>query len=184
MKIRKRVFILFLCAFILLPSLAPILSYVLPMIVHAEEYKKNDEDKDSGITYYIVEGKDVDKLFDFTLGDLLGGDAVNWVFSFKTYTVIGKTDKDYHMYFNTPNLQSIVKNNITKIIDDGYTDDTYDVNETEWIVDVGKKTKGSEISYDNENVISKYGFAIPSYTYMGEYPKVTMSTAGIVPSSF
>ena len=195
MKIKfKQILALFLCIVIILPSLAnviPFISQLFPTIVYADDYEKNDTDEDGGITYYIVEGEDVDDLFDFTIKDALSGqEAVDWLFSFRTYTVIGKTDDgQYHYYFNTPNLQSIAKNSVIKNIDDGYTDDTFNVNDDEWIVDVGKhgKTDSNEdfiVGWDEDNVIVKYGFKIPSYTYMGEYPKITMSTAGVVPKKW
>lgn len=147
--------------------------------IYAEDYVKNDSDED-GVYYYIIEGKDVDSLFDFSVYDV--GDTVQWVQQFKTFTVI-KAEKDdsgndqYTLYFNTPNLQSIVKNTITSNITDGYTDHTYNVNETKRLVDVGS-------SATNKDAIATYGFKIPCYTYMGEYPKATMSVAGITPSGF
>lgn len=156
-----------ICVITLLSSISP---------AFAEDYVKNDSDGDAN--YYIIEGKDVDTLFDFGLYDV--GDIVDWIFQFKTFTVIKKyTDRDgnlqYKMYFNTPNLQSILKNRVISLVDDGYTDDTYDVDDTEWVVDVG-------LDAPDENVITKYGFQVPSYTYMGEYPKEVMSTAGILPN--
>lgn len=146
--------------------------------VYASDYVKSDDD--DGIEYYIVEGEDVDKLFDFSVGDI--GDIVPWMLTFKTYTVIkhdvdDNGDDEYTCYFNTPNLQSIVKNEIISNINDGYTDDAYDVNETQWLVSVGKKS-------DNVNAITKYGFNIANYTYMGEYPKETMTVAGVLPQSW
>lgn len=143
---------------------------------YAESYVENDKSGDA--TYYIISGKDVDELFDFGISDV--DNIVSWMFQFKTYTVIKKyTDVDgstqYKMYFNTPNLQSIVKNRVISLINDGYTDDTYKIEDTEWVVPVGTNAT-------TETVFSKYGFAVPSYTYMGEYPKEVMSTAGILPS--
>lgn len=142
----------------------------------AKDYVPDDTSGD--FTYYIVDGKDVDDLFDFTIYDI--PNILDWVKDFKTFTVIKKypdqnNNTKYKMYFNTPNLQSIVKNSVIGNISDGYTDDTYNVNETEWLVDVGPDTP-------EENAITKYGFKIPSYVYWGEYPKEVMSPAGIVPS--
>lgn len=150
-----------------------LLSSICPAV--AEDYVMNDQGDDA--TYYIIDGKDVDDLFDFSIYDV--DEIVNWIFQFKSYTVIKKYtdngDTVYKMYFNTPNLQSILKNRVISLVNDGYTDDTYIVDDTEWVVDVG-------LDAPSENVITKYGFNVPSYTYMGEYPKVIMSTAGILPS--
>ena len=149
-------------------------------VVNAEDYVSSSSSNDS--TYYIIEGKSVDKLFDFSIADV--PNIVSWVFNFKTYTVIKKYEEKndqnnnetvYKMYFNTPNLQAILKNKVVSLVSDGYTDDTYKVADTEWLVPVGDNA-------ESENVITKYGFAIPSYTYMGEYPKEVMSVAGVLPS--
>lgn len=151
-------------------------------IVYADNYVK--EDSDDGYAYYIVDGKSVKALFNFSIGkDVIGNKVMDWLFNFKSFTVIKEhTNKDtgeleYKVYFNTPNLQSIVKNEVISIVADGYTENTYDVNETEWAVPVGNNA-------DNVNAYTKYGFAIPNYTYMGEYPKEVMSIAGIVPKGF
>ena len=155
-----------ICAITILSSFSP---------AFADDYVVSDSGDDA--TYYIIEGKDVDSLFDFTIYDI--DNIVSWMFQFKTYTVIKKYEADgetlYKCYFNTPNLQSIVKNRVISLVDDGYTDDTYKIEDTEWVVKVGKNAT-------TENVITKYGFQVPSYTYMGEYPKEVMSTAGILPS--
>lgn len=144
--------------------------------VHAKDYVKSDSS--GGCDYYIIDGEEVKDLFDFGISSV--PNILDWILDFKSYTVIKDYDDSdgnqrYKCYFNTPNLQSIVKNSVISKISDGYTDDTYDVNENEWIVPVGKNAT-------SENAITKYGFKIPSYTYMGEYPKEVMSPAGIVPS--
>lgn len=155
-----------ICVITILSSFSP---------AFADDYVPSDSGDDA--TYYIIEGKDVDSLFDFGIYDV--DEIVSWIFQFKTYTVIKEYTVDgsteYKMYFNTPNLQSILKNRVTSMVSDGYTDDTYKVEDTEWVVKVGNNA-------DSENVITKYGFDVPSYTYFGEYPKEVMSTAGILPS--
>ena len=142
----------------------------------AANYAKSD-DKD-GAAYYVIEGKSVEKLFDFSIYDI--PDVLDWVLQFKTYTVIkdytsSDGEQTYKCYFNTPNVQSIIKNQVTSVVDDGYTDDAYNVDDTEWIVPVGSNAKKT-------NAITRYGFNIPNYTYMGEYPKEVMTPAGIIPS--
>lgn len=144
------------------------------------EYEQQSTDGSGGI-YYIAEGGDMEKLFDFRITDI--PNILSWVFDFKTFTVLKKyKDKNLNRYvikgyWNTPNLQMLAKNILTADISDGYTDETYDVNETEWIVKVGKNA--SKI-----NAITKYGFKLPNYTYYGEYPKEYMSIQNIVPSGF
>jgi len=163
------------------------------LTVHADDYKKYDssddkENKDTA-TYYIIEGEDFNSLFDFTLKDVKN--VYDWVWNFRTYTVIKKVDaKDgtyYKAYFNTPNLQHLVKNNVTSMVAQGYTDETYNVDLTEWIVDVGEAGTDpitGEKNPNKINAITRYGFQIPSYEYKGEYPQEIMTVAGIVPTGF
>ena len=158
------------------------LLYCLPTTVYAEDKSYIKDSNSDSYTYYIVDGKSVNKLFDFGIKEIIGGKVLDWLFNFRSFTVIKEfTDDngelDYKVYFNTPNLQSIVKNQVISAINDGYTDSTYDVNETEWLVPVGPDV-------DKENAITKYGFAIPNYTYMGEYPKEVMTVAHILPTNF
>ena len=129
------------------------LLYSMPTTVFADDtnaYVKDDSS--DSFTYYIVDGKSVSKLFDFGISDAINGvKAVNWLLNFRSFTVIKEFTNDegkneYKVYFNTPNLQSIVKNQVISAINDGYTDSTYDVNETEWLVDVGPDA-------DKENAI-------------------------------
>ena len=146
-----------------------------------DKYDSTDDDgQDNAATYYIIEGEDFAALWDFGLGDY--DNLLNWIWDFRTYTVIKKYTNDegevvYRGYFNTPNLQHLAKNYVTSLLADGYTDDTYDVNETEWLVNVGADAP-------SVNVITKYGFDVPSYSYNGEYPKEIMTVAGVIPTSF
>ncbi len=149
--------------------------------VYAKEYEKSGETKDGDktATYYILKGKSYDKLFDLKITDIKSGqDMINWVFNFKSFTVIKKwKDKDgktyYKGYFNAPNLQMQVKNGVMADAADGFTDGAYKVEDTEWLVKVGSHA-------NTENAITRYGFSIPSYYYMGEYPNTQMSTANLV----
>ena len=164
---------------VVLISLIIVVSPLVPSFtVRADDYKKSDTDNDSGSTYYIVDGQSVDNLFNFTISDV--ENLFDWIWSFKTFTVIKEMpDGTYKCYFNTPNLQQFAKNQVAQLVPDGYTDNTYDVNQTQWLVDVGAGDNGTTLT---ENAITKYGFNIPSYTYLGEYPKETLSVAGIIPS--
>ena len=182
-EIAKRLIALFLCLFIVLPSLGDVLSIavsLMPKVVtYASDYVENDKDKDMGVTYYTVDGTAVKNLFDFKLKTVFEKTAaLNWALTFKTFTVIAKTNTgDYTFYFNTPNLQHLLKNHVIDIIEDGYSGQTYDIYENEKLIKVGSHAK-------EENAITKYGFKIGNNQYDGEYPVEVMSVAGIVPSSF
>lgn len=152
--------------------------------VFADDYKKyessDDTSTDSKATYYIIEGQDFNKLFDFGLSDV--GNLFDWVWDMKTYTVIKKYENDkgetiYKSYFNTPNLQQLVKNQVVQNINDGYTDNAYNVEETEWLVPVGPDS-------GKDNVITRFGFNVPSPLYQGEYPTEIMTVAGVIPTGF
>ena len=161
---------------------------ISPLSVHADNYVKDGTD-DAGNTYYIVDGKSVSDLFNFSIKDAIKGPVaiMRWVFTFKTFVVLKeyKYDSDgdgtpetfIKGYWNTPNLQMLARNLITKDIDDGYTDDTWNVNDDQWIVAVGDKAT-------KVNAITKYGFKLPSYSYNGEFPKEYMSVHNILPTSF
>ena len=146
-----------------------------------EKYDSTDDDgQDNAATYYIIDGEDFADLWDFGIDDC--DNLLDWIWNFRTYTVIKKYTNDegeevYRGYFNTPNLQHLAKNYVTSLLADGYTDDTYDVNETEWLVNVGADAP-------SVNVITKYGFDVPSYSYNGEYPKEIMTVAGVLPTNF
>ena len=152
--------------------------------VFADDYKKydssDDSSTDSKATYYIIESQDFNKLFDFGLSDV--GNLFDWVWDMKTYTVIKKYENDagetvYKSYFNTPNLQQLVKNQVIQNLNDGYTDNAYNVDETEWLVQVGPDT-------GKDNVITRFGFNVPSPLYQGEYPTEIMTIAGVIPTGF
>ena len=162
----------FICVFICVITLAsPVIE-----VQAATKYVSSSTSGDN--EYYIVEGQDVNKLFDFSISDV--PNILNWILDFKTYTVIKKYKDNgktvYKGCFNTPNLQSLVKNFVISMIDDGYTDNTYDVNQTENIVKVGDNAT-------SKNAITRYGFKIPNYKYMGEFPKEIMSPANIIPDT-
>ena len=156
-------------------------------VVYASDYNEYDSDESdnnpSGATYYINDTSNFESLWDFGLGDVADGfDLFGWIFNWHTFTVIKSyTDSDgqlvYRGYFNTPNLQQLLKNEITNLFDQGYTDATYDVNDTEWLVNVGWDA-------ESDNVITRYGFSIPNYIYSGEYPQETLSVAGILPTTW
>lgn len=194
MKLKFKQFLaVFMCICILLPSLVTILPIIFTIMpvpipkVYAEDYETDNDyvDEETGTIYYIIKGANLNELFDFEVKDALKGQqALDFITTFKSYTVIGrKANGEYAFFFNAPTIQTNLKDRLISKINDGYTDDTYDVNETQWIVDVGETDKDSEFSFEKENVISKYGFAVPSPTYMGEYPKLAMSTANIIPRS-
>ena len=123
------------------------------VVTYASDYVENDKDKDMGVTYYTVEGTAVKDLFDFTLKTVFEkGAAISWALTFKTFTVIAKTNSgDYTFYFNTPNVQHLLKNHVVDIIEDGYSGQTYDIYENEKLIKVGAHAS-------EENAISKYGF--------------------------
>ena len=144
-----------------------------------KDYKKDDDD-DTGVYYIVDNKKAVKDLFDWNIYDVV--DVLDWAFDFQTFTVI-KSMKDengetkYKVYFNTPNVQMLAKNQITQNFADGYKDNTYNPDENEWLVNVGSDASAV-------NVMTKYGFDIPNYTYWGEYPQENMTLAGVMPTSW
>lgn len=167
----KRLVAFFICFVILLSSSIT--------IAHADYDIDSNSKSGYGYEYYLDSSKEIDDLFNFTIADVKNLDL--WIYNFRSFTVVKKyTDTNgdtiYKCYFNTPNLQMLAKTYVTSMIDDGYQGSTYNVNDTQKLVNVGK-------SASSENIMTKYGFAIPCNTYMGEYPKVFMSTAGVLPKT-
>ena len=172
----KQLCVVLIALIIVVSPIAPV--FMGNNIVRAEDYTESDTDDDDGSTYYIVEGQGVADLFDFSLSDV--EDLYKWIWSFRTFTVIKEMDDGtFKCYFNTPNLQQYAKNQVTQIVPDGYVDETFDINQTQWLVDVGEGDEGTPLA---ETAITKYGFQIPNYTYLGEYPRETLSIAGIIPT--
>lgn len=161
-----------------------------PLSVLADDYVTSEKNTDDdGSQYFIISGKEVDDLFDFGIKDVVSGKVLSWVFQFKTFTVIKKyQDREtgewiYKGYWNTPNVQALAKNLIISQIDDGYTDHTYDVNERQNIIDVGR-TDPNSLYPNKDTAIIRYGFQLPNYVYNGEYPKEFISVQNILPTSF
>ena len=181
----KQFFALFLSIVIVLSPISHVYKVLAADYILNDTSEEDEDEQTYDAKYYIIDGKDVDDLFDFGLYDI--PDMLSWVFQFRTFTVMKEFEQDgetkYKMYFNTPNVQTLLKNGIASSVNDGYTDETWDVNDTQWLVTVGKQAIGENEEEDlsKENVINKYGFNIPSYLYYGEYPKEVMSTAGIIP---
>ena len=70
----------FICVFICVITLAsPVIE-----VQAATKYVSSSTSGDN--EYYIVEGQDVNKLFDFSISDV--PNILNWILDFKTYTVI------------------------------------------------------------------------------------------------
>mgnify|MGYP000857154607 FL=1 len=139
-----------------------------------ETYYQDSKNK----SFYASDENKVDTIFQTKLNDITR--PFEWLMNTQTFVVFKETkDKDgkdfIKGYYNAPNSQTYIKNLALSDISDGYTDTTYDVNEHQWIVKVGKDA-------ENENVITKYGFHIPSYPYMGEYPRIRMDFSEVAPT--
>lgn len=155
------------------------ISIFSPLSIYATEYTYDSGE--DGIAFYTSDNTEIEDLFDFTLGDI--PKVIPWVFRFKTFVVFRISEQEdgtrvLKGYFNTPNLQMLAKNLITHDIADGYTDETYNINDDkDGLVKVGDDA-------DKVNAITRYGFAIPNYTYFGEYPQEYMSIKNIIPVGF
>lgn len=140
----------------------------------AETYYEDSKNK----SFYTSDEDKIKTIFQTDLGDI--ANPFEWIMNKKTFVVFKETkDKSGNDfikgYYNAPNPQTFIKNLALSDVSDGYTDNTYDVNESEWLVKVGKNAQ-------SENVITKYGFHIPSYAYMGEYPRIRMDFSEAAPS--
>lgn len=93
----------------------------------------------------------------------------------KTFIAANVSNKKISFFWNAPNISSSVLNEVTsQIQQSGYG--------TGSGIDITKQNNFIDLP-DNEHAktaMEKYGFNIPSPTYMGESPKVTIDVNGVV----
>lgn len=174
---RKRLFIRVLSLFfiftLLSTSFSPLMSFSNITTVKAEEEQEDN--------FYTSDRDILEDLFQLTLKDAYGNlkHPIGWVTSGRTFVVVREyLDADentrYKVYVNVPNLAQYIRNLAIKSNSDGWEDKMY-IPESKLVEDVGKK--------DN-NVVNKFGFNIPVNKYKGEYPIISMSLSGILPTSW
>lgn len=117
-----------------------------------------------GKYYTSVSEETLEDAFSLKIENIQGKDEVlQWLNDKKTFTVIKVQDGKETIYFNTPNTQQLIWNLYYKEFMGGYNNKAY--------------TGGSSTS-----LMDYFGFSIPNFTYVGEYPVVTISMNGVVPT--
>lgn len=132
-----------------------------------------DEDK-----FYTNDDDALEDLFSMTLSDVYGDikDPLGWISDGHTFVVIREyidnyDNTRYKIYVNTPDIPQYLQNLALKTVGDGWEDKTFEP-ESRLIEEVGK---------NDDNVINKFGFNIAINKYQGEYPRLYMTLAGILP---
>ena len=161
----KKIICLFLCFFILF-------NFVIDV------YAKDDYE------YYPTSSEgdeEIAKLYEMTIDDiqdtLKSTDAViSWLNNPKTF-IIGKVEngKILNTYINVPTIQQWIRQFAIQRIADGWDNEMYTPS--------AGILKVNNIGKSDSNVMTKFGYDLPTPTYKGEYPKVNMSVSKIVPSN-
>ena len=138
-------------------------------MVYGESSSKNDS------KYYSHLSQDgIKDIFKLKTKDI--SDPWVWIAEAKTYVVVEKdSSNNYTYWWNTPNLQMSVQNSLYGLITmsgygNGFGEKPQD---SEWLVKLGEANKAN-------TALKKYGFSIPSPTYVGERPLVTISISGVL----
>ena len=105
-----------------------------------DEKKPEYSQTDSSGEYYIASSENLKELFTFKLSNV--ANALEWLSKTSTFTVlkeyVGEDGNTYIKgYYNVPNLQALALNKVISNIGDGYTNQTYKVEDTQWLVPVG-----------------------------------------------
>lgn len=128
--------------------------------------------------YSHLSDDEIEDIFELKVSDI--PNPWTWISEAKTYVIIEDTDGDYTYWWNTPNIQMSGQNSLYGIISmSGYGSGSGEqANKHECLVDLG--------DYDKANTaLKKWGFNIPSPSYVGERPLITISVAGVLmPDSF
>ena len=161
------------CKAIFLLSLSLLLG--MPHQVLAEDDGSDDitfvnAGTDDESTYYTNGETNVKDLYTTDISDLTN--SLAWVTN-KTSSTVVREFKDGHtqVYVNVPNLQLALWTVIYRQLPQGFSGNTYNVDDTQKLVDVGSKA-------DTTSAMTMFGFHIPSNEYIGEYPLVSMSYQG------
>lgn len=126
--------------------------------IHAKEYHSN------------LSSEEIKDIFSLKVEDVK--DPWTWISKTKTFIIVEKNEGDTIYWWNVPNLQMTAKNNLYDLIAiSGYGSGS------------GKSPQNSKClaKLDNPNTaLKKYGFNIPSPTYVGERPLITISTLDVL----
>lgn len=114
--------------------------------------------------------------------DSITSDPIKWMTNRETYVLIkdeGKGERSF--WFNTPNLQQILYNKVTVMEPYGYQGNTINAyeNNNKKILKITELKKPDEAKTGAQ----KWGYHIPSPTYVGEQPRITMSISGVLMES-
>lgn len=128
---------------------------------------------DNSKYYSHLTQQEIEDIFKLKVSDI--PDPWTWLSQSKTFVIVEDYLNDYTYWWNTPNIQMSAQNSLYDMISmSGYGSGSgEEANKREWLVDLGDS--------DNANTaLKKYGFSIPSPTYVGERPLITISIGGVL----
>lgn len=127
-----------------------------------------DSEYDSNLTKEQIED-----IFSLKVENI--ADPWTWISEAKTFVIAETKDNHVTYWWNVPNIQMSAQNSLYGMIAmSGYgTGAGTPAENNKWLIDVGKRD-------DANTALKKYGFRIPSPTYIGERPLITISVAGVL----
>lgn len=120
-----------------------------------------------------ISQEEMESIFKLKVNDI--ANPWTWILDSNTFTIIEENSGNLNYWWNTPNIQMSAQNSLYSIIAmSGYIGTSGELaHEHEWLVNLGK--------YEDANTaLKKYGFRIPSPTYVGERPLITISIGGVL----
>lgn len=107
---------------------------------------------------------EIEEIFSLNVSDI--PNAWQWITDVETFVIIESRGDNYTYWWNVPNLQMTFYNMLyTNVMVSGYGNNA------------GIEVEGWETA---PNALERYGFDIPSPTYMGERPLITISILGVL----
>ena len=156
--------------FIIIFLILFIIPLIKPMSVVYASGNKNS-------TYYHnIDDSTLNDIFELKEGDIIH--PFEWLKNRETYTVveISKIDNSKIFWFNVPNLQTILYNETTQVLPTGYSGSGI----TPSYKDSNFRLISIPTASDAKTGLERYGFNIPSPTYLGETPRISMSIMGVI----
>lgn len=129
---------------------------------------------DSNSSYYShLSQSEIEDIFELKVDDV--SNPWTWISQAKTFAIAEDSNGHLTYWWNTPNLQMNAQNSLYGIISmSGFGSGAGKLpNGDEWLVDLGDADLAN-------TALKKYGFSIPTPTYVGERPLITISIAGVL----
>ena len=125
--------------------------------------------------YSHISDEEMKTIFSLDVDDI--PNAWRWITEANTFVILEERNGNYTYWWNTPNLQMTLYNMLYEnVMISGYGNGS-GINPANNNENSNVKVAGQDGA---TNAMERYGFNIPSPTYMGERPLITISIAGVL----